>query len=87
MFSGTATSGNITLTQHSVFYQFQVSAATAYGSGVNEGSPSTVTANTIVFIPEPSEILYTSIVNYVLLIQGYIASAMLLIYLVHTVAI
>ena len=71
-----------------MFYEFQVSAATAYGSGVNEGSPSTVTANTIVFIPEPGKILCTSVVNYVLLIEGYIAGAMLLIiYLVHTVAI
>ena len=75
MFSGSATSGNITLTRHSVFYEFQVSAATAYGSSVNEGSPSTVTANTVVFIPEPGKILYTGIVNHVLLIEGYIAGA------------
>ena len=38
-----------------MFYEFQVSAATTYGSSVNEGSPSTVTTNTAVFVPEPGK--------------------------------
>ena len=55
MFLGSDTSGNITLPRHNVFYEFQVSAATVYGSSVNEGSPSTVTTNTVVFVPEPGK--------------------------------
>ena len=56
-FPGTATAGNITLTHHSISYQFQVSAAVTNGQTLNEGDRSTVTAGTILFVPEPGKIL------------------------------
>ena len=54
-FSGTATAGNITLTNHSITYEFRVSAAIMYGQTLNEGDLSTVTASTTVFVPEPGK--------------------------------
>ena len=55
-FSGTATAGNITLTDHSISYQFQVSAAVMNGQTLNEGDRSTVTASTVLFVPDPGKI-------------------------------
>jgi len=52
-FPGTATAGNVTLTDHSISYQFQVSAAVMNGQTLNEGERSTITASTVLFVPEP----------------------------------
>ena len=54
-FSGTATAGNITLTNHSITYEFCVSAAVMYRQTLNKGALSTVTASTTVFVPEPGK--------------------------------
>lgn len=53
MFPGSARAGNVTLEDHSVTYQFRVSAAVMVGQNINEGELSAVTANTTLFIPEP----------------------------------
>ena len=57
MFHGTATSGNITLVDHSVTYQFRVSAGITDSetNTVNEGELSTITESTTLFIPEPGK--------------------------------
>ena len=53
MFPGNVTSADIALTHHSITYTFQVSAAARSGSTLNEGDPSSVTATSILFVPEP----------------------------------
>ena len=52
-FSGIATAGNITLSNHSITYEFRVSAAIMTGHTLNEGELSTVSASSTVFVPEP----------------------------------
>ena len=52
-FPSTVTSGNITLSNYSISYQFQVSASTSYGQVANEGELSPISANATIFVPEP----------------------------------
>ena len=54
-FPGTARVGNVTLTDHSITYQFQVSAAVGNGETFNEGDLSIITASSTVFVPEPGK--------------------------------
>lgn len=53
MFPGSARAGNITITTHSVTYNFVVSAAVMAGQTVNEGEPSAATVRTTLFVPDP----------------------------------
>ena len=53
VYPSTINSGNISLIDYSITYQFQVSASTNFGQTPNEGELSDVTANTIIFIPMP----------------------------------
>ena len=53
VFPGYARAGNITLVDHSVTYQFRVSASVAVDQTFNEGDLSTVTINSTLFVPEP----------------------------------
>ena len=59
-FPGTATAGNVTLTDHSISYQFQVTAAIMNGQTLNEGDRSSITTGTILFVPEPGKVLVLS---------------------------
>ena len=53
MFPGSARAGNITISAHSVTYNFVVSAAVMAGQIVNEGEPSDATVRTTLFMPDP----------------------------------
>ena len=53
VFPSTSTVGNISLTEHSITYQFQVSASVTVGQTSNEGDLSPLSPNTTVFIPRP----------------------------------
>ena len=53
MFPGSVTAGNVTLVDHSVTYQFRVSAAVSVDGNLNEGELSAITANTTLFVPQP----------------------------------
>jgi hypothetical protein len=53
VFPGSAMAGNVTLVDHSVTYQFRVSAAIIASGDINEGELSTITINTTLFVPEP----------------------------------
>ena len=63
VFPGSARAGNITLEDHSVTYQFRVSASIMVGQSLNEGELSFITANTDVFIPEPGKVAMHGIVD------------------------
>ena len=52
LFPGSATAGNVTLTDDSVTYQFQVTASTFVGRVENEGNLSTITPESTIFVPE-----------------------------------
>ena len=45
--------GNVTLVDHSVTYQFRVSAAIMSDGNINEGDLSSITTNTTLFVPMP----------------------------------
>ena len=53
MFPGSARAGNITISAHSVTYNFVVSAAVMTSQILNEGEPSDTTVRTALFIPDP----------------------------------
>ena len=53
VFPGSARAGNVTLVDHSVTYQFRVSAATIESGDINEGELSAITINTTLFVPKP----------------------------------
>ena len=53
VFPSIITSGNVSVVDHSITYQFQVSASTNFDGTPNEGELSTITANTTLFIPMP----------------------------------
>ena len=53
MFPGSATAGNVTLVDHSLTYQFRVSAAVMVDGNINEGELSAITINTTLFVPKP----------------------------------
>jgi hypothetical protein len=53
--------GNVTLVDHSVTYQFRVSAAIIASGDINEGELSAITINTTLFIPEPGACLTKTI--------------------------
>ena len=59
VFPSTSTAGNISLTEHSITYQFQVSASVNFGQTSNEGDLSPFSPNTAVFVPRPG--IYVSI--------------------------
>ena len=50
-FPSTSTAGNISLTVHSITYQFQVSASVNFGQTSNEGDRSPFSPNTAIFVP------------------------------------
>ena len=52
LFPASARAGNITLTDDSVTYQFQMTASTFMGREENEGNLSTITPESTIFIPE-----------------------------------
>ena len=52
-FPASATARNVTLTDHSVIYQFQMTASTFLGRVESEGNLSTITPEFTVFVPEP----------------------------------
>ena len=56
-FPASATAGNVTLTDHSVTYQFQMTASTFLGRVENEGNLSTITPESTVFVPESGNLL------------------------------
>ena len=58
VFPGSARAGNITLVDHSITYQFRVSAAVMVGQTVNEGELSAVSLKTTLFVPNPGLINY-----------------------------
>ena len=53
VFPSTITTGNASLIEHSITYQFQVSASINSGGTPNEGELSALSANTTLFIPMP----------------------------------
>ena len=61
MFPGSATAGNVTLVDHSVTYQFRVSAAVMVDGNINEGELSAITINTTLFVPKPGAFSYTRV--------------------------
>ena len=52
LFPGSARAGNVTLTDDSVTYQFQMTASTFLGREENEGNLSTITPESTIFVPE-----------------------------------
>ena len=53
MFPGSARVGNITISAHSVTYNFVVSASAMADQVMNEGDPSAATVRTTLFVPDP----------------------------------
>ena len=53
VFPGSARSGIITLVDHSITYQFRVSASVMLAQTFNEGELSVVTPSATLFVPEP----------------------------------
>ena len=53
VFPGSATAGNVTLVDHSLTYQFRVSAAVIVSGDINEGDLSAININTTLFVPRP----------------------------------
>ena len=53
MFPGSARAGNITISAHSVTYNFVVSASVMADQVMNEGEPSAASVRTTLFIPDP----------------------------------
>ena len=62
VFPSTITSGNVSLIDYSVTYEFQVSASTNIGQTPNEGELSDITADTIIFIPMPGTLTLSFVV-------------------------
>ena len=62
VFPSTITSGNVSLIDYSVTYEFQVSASTNFGQTPNEGELSDITADTIIFILGAS--IFSNKINY-----------------------
>ena len=52
-FPGNATAGNVLLNNHSVTYQFQMTASTFLRTVENEGNLSTITPQSTIIVPEP----------------------------------
>ena len=53
VFPGSARAGNITLEEHSITYQFRVSAGVVEGDVINEGELSDISVSSTVYVPEP----------------------------------